>query len=102
MDTHTMLRTAVILLAITAAGGIASALFRFSGRPHPPNWLAMLHGLMAASGVTLLLYAALAGHVPVAVWLGIALLAVAAAGGLTLNLAYHWRNRELAIWLVLV
>jgi hypothetical protein len=101
MDVQTMLRTAVILLGLTAVGGIASAAFRFSGKPHPPSWLAMLHGLAAASGLTLL-YAGVAGHVRIEVWLGLALLVVAAIGGITLNLVYHWHHRELAIWLVLV
>jgi len=102
MDVQTMLRTAVVLLGLTALGGLANAAFRFGGRPHPPAWLAMMHGLVAASGLTLLLYAGVTGHVRNEVWLGLALLVLAALGGMTLNLAYHMRNRELAIWLVLV
>jgi hypothetical protein len=58
MDVQTMLRTAVILLAITALGGLLMAGLRFSGRPNPPNAVAMLHGLLAASGLTLVLYVA--------------------------------------------
>lgn len=102
MDTHLMLRTAVVLLAITALGGLLAAGIRFSGRPHPPSWLAMLHGLLAASGLTLLLYAAVVAGLPGGGWVGLVLLLAAALGGLALNLGFHWRRLELPIWLVLV
>lgn len=102
MDVQTMLKTAVILLAITALGGLLIAGMRFSGRPHPPSWLAMLHGLLAGSGLTLLLYAAFTAGLPGAAWTGLALLVVAALGGLVLNLGYHWKNLALPVWLVLV
>jgi hypothetical protein len=102
MDVQTMLRTAVILLALTAAGGLLIAGIRFSGKPHPPSWLAMLHGLLAGGGLTLLLYAGFAAGLPGGAWLGVVLLAGAALGGLVLNLGYHWKNLPLPIWLVLV
>ena len=102
MDAQTMLKTAVVLLALTGAGGLLIAGIRFSGRPHPPSWLAMLHGLLAAGGLTLLLYAAFAAGLPGSAWTGLVLLAVAALGGLVLNLGYHWKNVALPIWLVLV
>lgn len=102
MDAQTMLKTAVVMLAITAAGGLLIAGIRFSGRPHPPSWLAMLHGLLAGSGLTLLIYAAVVAGLPGSAWAGLVLLAAAALGGLVLNLGYHWRNLPLPIWLVLV
>ena len=97
-----MLHTATLLFLLTALGGLVMAGIRFARRRNPPAWLAMVHGLAASSGLTLLLYAGVAGHVKVEVWLGLALLVLAAIGGLILNLVYHWRHRELAIWLVLV
>lgn len=102
MDTHLMLRTAVVLLAITALGGLLAAGIRFSGRPHPPSWIAMLHGLLAASGLTLLLYAAAVAGLPGGGWVGLVLLLAAVLGGLVLNLGFHWRRLELPVWLVLV
>src|SRR5205085_878656 len=101
MDVQTMLKTAVVLLALTAAGGLLIAVIRFSGRPHPPSWLAMLHGLLAGGGLTLVLYAGFAAGMPGGAWLGLVLLAGAALGGLVLNLGYHWKNLPLPIWLVL-
>jgi hypothetical protein len=102
MDIQTMLRTAIVLLAITAVGGLLMAGMRFSGRPHPPSSIAMLHGLLAASGLTLILYAAFTAGLPGAGWAGLVLLLVAVLGGLVLNLRYHWEKLELPIWLVLV
>ena len=102
MDTHLMLRTAVVLLAITALGGLLMAGIRFSGRPHPPSWIAMLHGLLAASGLTLLLYAAAVAGLPGGGWAGLVLLLAAVLGGLVLNLRFHWERIALPIWLVLV
>ena len=97
-----MLRTAVILLGLTALGGITLATIRFGGRRNPPSWLAMLHGLLASSGLTLLLYAGFAAGMPGGAWLGLGMLIVAALGGLVLNLRYHWKDKELATWRVLV
>ena len=101
MDVQTMLRTAIALLAITALGGLLMAGMRFSGRPHPPSFIAMLHGLLAASGLTLILYAGLVGGMPGGAWGGLALLLVAVLGGLVLNLRYHWEKRELPMGLML-
>lgn len=89
MDTATMMKTATILLALTAAGGVVMAIMRFSGADRPPSWLAMAHGLLAASGLTLLLYTGFAAGIPPLAWTGIALLVAAALGGTYLNLAYH-------------
>jgi hypothetical protein len=102
MDAQLMLRTAVVLLLVTALGGLLAAGFRFSGRPHPPSFIAMLHGLVAAAGLTLVLYVAFANGLPQGGWIGLVALLVAALGGLVLNLGYHWKNQALPIWLVLV
>jgi len=89
MDPTLMLKTATILLALTAVGGVLMAIIRFGGADKPPAFIAMAHGLLAGSGLTLLLYVAFISGVPTVMWLGILLLAVAALGGAYLNLAYH-------------
>jgi hypothetical protein len=96
MDVQTMLRTAVILLAVTALGGLLMAGMRFSGRPHPPTLITMVHGLLAASGLTLVLYVAFTAGLPGSGWIGLVLLLAAVLGGLVLNLRYHWERLELA------
>ncbi|HEX4896709.1 MAG TPA: hypothetical protein VFV11_10315 [Solimonas sp.] len=102
MDAQTMLRTAVILLAVTALGGLLMAGMRFSGRPHPPTLITMVHGLLAASGLTLVLYVAFTAGLPGSGWIGLLLLLAAVLGGLVLNLRYHWERLELPVWLILV
>ena len=62
MEPVLIMKTASVLLAIAALGGLAMAGIRFGGKPQPPIWLAMLHGFLSA-----------------------------AAGGAFLNLNYHWK-----------
>lgn len=96
-----MLQTATLLLAITALGGLLMAGIRFASKRNPPAWLAMLHGLLAASGLTLLVYAAFTQPVPALAKVALALFLLAAGGGAVLSLAYKWRQRLLPAWLVL-
>ena len=94
MNAHIMLCTAIVLFAIAAAGGLVMAAVRVFGVRNPPAWLALLHGLLAGAGLTLLLFAAFAAGVPtLAIW-ALVLLLIAAAGGLLMNLGYAW-NRQL-------
>jgi hypothetical protein len=101
MDAGTMIRTAVVLFALAGAGGLVMAAVRFSGRPHPPTWLAMLHGFISAAALTLLLYVAIVVGLPGMAWLAIALLVLAAGGGVLMNLKYHWAHQALPVPLVL-
>jgi hypothetical protein len=102
MDSQTMLKAAVVLFALTGAGGLLLAGIRFGSRRQPPAALAMLHGLLAGSGLTLVIYAGFAAGMPTGAWAGLILLGVAATGGIVLNLAYHWRNKEMPASLILV
>lgn len=86
-----MMKAALGLLTLTALGGVAMGVIRLGLNANPPSWLAMLHGLLAAMGLSLLLYAYVAGGVPaVAGWALLAFLA-AGVGGAYLNLRYHVR-----------
>ena len=88
--------------ALSAVGGATMAGIRFSGKPHPPTWLAMLHGFISAAALTLLIYASLTIGLPVIANAAIVLFVVAAAGGAFMNLNYHWKLLPLPKWLVLV
>lgn len=92
MNALTMIRTAVALLAIGALGGLVMAFIRLSKASNPPSELAMLHGLLAAAGVTLLLYAAMTVGIPVLAQVGLGFLVIAAIGGVVLNLKYQWQR----------
>jgi hypothetical protein len=102
MDATTMLRTAACLFVLTALGGLLMGGIRFMGKRNPPPWIAMLHGLLAGAGVTLLAYAALASTVPATATLALVLFVLAALGGLVLNLHYEWNRRLLPAPLLVV
>jgi hypothetical protein len=91
MEPLLMMKTSLGLLAVAALGGLVMAGIRFAGKPQPPTWLAMLHGLLAAAGVTLLLYAYFTVGLPALAAWALLLFLVAAAGGAFLNLNYHWK-----------
>lgn len=89
METQLMLQLSVILYALAATGGLVMGAIRFARHRNPPSWLAMGHGLLAASGLTLQLYATLLGGAPGTALLSALLFLLAAAIGIWLNLRYH-------------
>ncbi len=92
MDALNMLKTAVILLAITALGGLVLAGIRIITKQNPPAWFAMVHGLLAGGAITLLLYLFCFGQLSGNALLGLGLLVLAALGGVFMNLAYQWQR----------
>ena len=102
MEPMLSMRTAVVLLALAALGGLLMAGIRFMGKRNPPPWIAMLHGLLAGAGVTLLAYAVLTATVPATATIALLLFVLAALGGLVLNLNYEWNRRLLPAPLLIV
>lgn len=102
MEPALIMQTSTGLLAVAAVGGLAMAGIRFSGKPHPPAWLAMLHGFLAAAALTLLIYACFTVGLPGMAQLALLLFLAAAAGGAFMNLNFHWKMLPLPVWLVLV
>lgn len=102
MEPNLIMQTALGLFAIAAVGGIVMATIRFSGKPHPPTWLAMLHGFLAGAGLTLLIYAACTVGLPSLALTATVLFVVAALGGAVMNLNYHWKMLPLPKVFVLV
>jgi hypothetical protein len=95
MEPLRTMETATALFAIAAVGGLIMAGLRFAGRDRPPTALAMLHGLLAAAALTLLIYAAATVGLPsMAVWATV-LFVLAAAGGIYMNLEFHWKGLAL-------
>lgn len=101
MEPALMMQTATGLLAVSAAGGLIMAAIRFSGKPHPPIALAMLHGFLSAAALTLLIYAYFTVGLPGMAQLALLLFLAAAAGGAILNLGFHWKALPLPKSLVL-
>ena len=89
MDPVPMMKAALVLLTLAALGGVAMGVIRLGGNANPPNWLAMLHGLLAAMALGLLLYAYVIGGLPALAGWALVLLLVAGLGGAYLNLRYH-------------
>ena len=101
MEPALMMKTSLALLTITALGGAVMAFIRLVRNANPPSWLAMLHGLLAASGLTLLLYAYITVGLPALACWALLLFLVAAAGGAFLNLGYHLKMQLLPKAIVL-
>lgn len=97
MEPHSMIFTAVILFALAAGGGLLMAGLRLRGTPRPPAWLAMGHGLLAAAGLTLLIYAAITVGVASIVLVALGLFMVAALGGAVMNLLFHVKGLPLPL-----
>lgn len=100
MEPATILLTSTVLLAAAALGGLVMAGMRFTAERQPPVALAMLHGFLAAAAVTLLLYAAATVGLPRMALFALVLFVLAAAGGVILNLNYHWQQKPLPKWLI--
>lgn len=100
MDVQTLLVTVVVLFTVAALGGIAMAAIRLGGGNNPPAWLAMLHGMLGAAGLTLLAFAMFTASLPGTATIGGLLILLAALGGAYMNLAFHWHGRLLPKGLV--
>jgi hypothetical protein len=92
MGSALMMKTALALLTLTALGGVLMAIQILGRKMAPPHWLAMGHGLLAASALTLLLYAYFTTGLPALACWALLLFLVAAAGGAFLNLGYHMKG----------
>lgn len=101
MEPYTSMSVAAALFGLAALGGLLMAGIRLSGTERPPTWLAMVHGLIAAAGLTLLIYAALTVGIPPLAQIATGLFIVAASGGAAMNLLYHWKMRPLPIPLMM-
>ena len=95
-----MLGAALTLFAVAALGGATVAVLRFQGTPRPPTWLAILHGVIAASGFAVLGYEAATVGLASLALIGSGVLVLAALGGATMFFGFHLREKPLPIALV--
>lgn len=96
MSPNALIKTAAVLIFLTALGGLAMAAVR-AKVDRPPAWMAMGHGFLAAAGLTLLLYAAFTVGLPKILVIGVLFLLTAAGVGLYLNLTFQARLLPLPI-----
>lgn len=97
MEPYASMQAAAALFGAAAAGGLLMAGMRLSGIAYPPAWLAMGHGLLAAAGMTLLIYAAITVGLPVMALWATVLFMLAAIGGAAMNLLFHWKRLPLPL-----
>ena len=90
-----MLPIAVGLFAVAAVGGLTLAVLHFKKKSLPLP-LALLHGLLGASGLVVLLVAILQGGTPAKAAYAIILFAVAAIGGFYL-FSFHLRKKAFPV-----
>lgn len=101
-EPYLALRSAALLFALAAAGGVLMLLIRLRGAPRPPTLIAMVHGLVAAAGLTLLLYFGTLHAIPALAWAAAGVFVAAAAIGLWLNVRFHAQDRPLPVAGILV
>ena len=58
------MQLAAIVLAVAAVGGATLATIRLRGALRPPTWMALGHGAVAATGLVLLIHAAVTTGLP--------------------------------------
>lgn len=97
MEPYLAMKTALVLLGIGAVGGVVMAAIRLRGAPRPPSSFALAHGLLAAAGLTLLIYHALTLGLPQLADVATIVLVLAAVGGTFLNLRYHSQMQPLPV-----
>ena len=95
------MQAAAIVLGLAALGGLTLAVIRLRGTLIPPTWLAIGHGIIAATGVGLLIYAAITPGIPTLAQIALGVVILAALGGAVMFLGFHLRGRPLPIPLVI-
>jgi hypothetical protein len=89
-----MVMAMILLFAIAAIGGIILAVLHF-GNKTMPLWLALLHGLVAVTGVIVLIVALTKLAAATLLMAALALFAIAALGGLTLFIGFYIPKKRL-------
>jgi hypothetical protein len=74
---------------------------RLSGIPRPPTWLALGHGAIAATGIVLLINAAVNPGIPAMAQVALGLMVIAALGGISIFMLYHLKALPLPIPMVI-
>lgn len=95
-----MISTAIIILAITAVGGVLLAAKVLSGK-QAPWFLSIIHALLGATGLILLSMAAIDSDWPGRLSASLALLVIAALGGFYLA-SFHLRGNVSPKGIVLI
>lgn len=91
------METATILLALAALGGLTLAVIRLRGAALPPTWMAIAHGVVAAAGLSMLVFACFEPATPWLAKLSASVIFLAAIGGVVMFSGFHLRGKALPI-----
>jgi hypothetical protein len=91
------MQAAAIVLLFAAIGGLTLAVIRLRGAPWPPLWMALGHGVVAATGVGILIYTAATQGIPTGAQVALGIFILAALGGAVLLLGFHLRSKALPV-----
>jgi len=92
--------TALVLFGVAALGGLVLVFLRVGNKPLPLP-LALLHGLLAASGLALLASSVLGAGAAGGARVALGLFVVAALGGFVL-FSFHLRKKQLPMSIVMI
>ena len=95
------MQLAAVLFALAALGGATIAALRFSGKPRPPLWMALGHGVVAAAALITLGYTAATTTLPTLAQVALGVFVLAALGGAALFVGFDLRKQPLPIPLVI-
>jgi hypothetical protein len=95
------MQTAAIILALAALGGLVMVIIRLRGAPQPPMWLAVGHGVIAATGLGYLVYTVATITVPQLAQIATGVFVLAALGGSVLFFGFHLARKALPVPLVI-
>ncbi|HVP33205.1 MAG TPA: hypothetical protein VMT09_06085 [Steroidobacteraceae bacterium] len=84
----------ILIFAIAAVIGLTMAIAAFQGN-FPPVASAVMHGVLAATGLVLLIVAVVQGATGAAVW-ALGFLLAAALGGFGMAFGFHARKKPLS------
>jgi hypothetical protein len=96
------MKTAAILFALAAMGGLTLAVLRLGVMDIPPTWMAIAHGIVASLALIALVAAAARDGLPAFGKAALGVFVLAAAGGLYIFVNYHLAGQALPVPLVLV
>jgi hypothetical protein len=96
------MKTTAVVFALAAVGGLTLGVLRLSGSENPPTWMAVGHGLVAATALLSLVFVAVEYGLPFIGKLALAMFFIAAAGGLFLFVEYQMSNEPLPIPMVVL
>lgn len=92
MDVTLLIRASAWLLGAASVAGVFMAVLRFARERPAPLVIAKLHGFLASAGLALLVYAWATAGLPKLGSIALALLAIAAAGGLVTSKTWRWKD----------